>query len=224
MSRQKQSPNEKILIWKCDLKSCYRQFQLCPGSTHLVGYKFDNEYWYDTVLAMGSTSSAQICQKITDAIRYIFEQRFGDEVRNFLDDFFSAQVQSLAEESFSNLQILLQQLGVEESPEKACPPATQVVVLGILFDTVAKTISLTEEKQTELVQELQKWLDRKSCSLRQMQSLVGKLSFAAGVVRSGRVYMARLINNMRNKSTNNSVHIELSKDVENDIQRWLEHI
>lgn len=78
--RKKANPGQKILLWKRDLKSCYRQFQLCPGSVHLVGYKFQGKYWYDLVLAMGSTSSAQICQKITDMVRYIFENRYDDEV------------------------------------------------------------------------------------------------------------------------------------------------
>lgn len=224
IKHKKRNPEQRVLIWKRDLKSCYRQFQLCPGSVHLVGYKFDNQYWYDLVLAMGSSSSAQICQKITDLIRYIFENRYHDEVKNFLDDFFSAQVESEAEISFNNLKDLLRILGIEESLEKACPPNTRAVVLGILFDTITMTLSLTEEKMREIIYELQQWVNRTSCTLRQMQSLVGKLNFAAGVVRSGRIYMSRLINTLRNKEANTKGKIELSPENLNDVQWWLEHI
>lgn len=73
--KKKQHPNQKKISWKRDLKSCYRQFHLCPGSVHLVGYKFQEKYWYDLVLAMGSSSSADICQKITNLVRYIFQMR-----------------------------------------------------------------------------------------------------------------------------------------------------
>lgn len=222
--RKQENPTAKILLWKRDLKSCYRQFHLCPGSVHLVGYKFENKYWYDLVLAMGSSSSAQICQKITDLVRYIFENRYDDEVRNFLDDFFSASLEYTARESYENLGQLLKILGIEEGQDKACPPNTQMVVLGILFNTTTMTLSLTPEKMQELIAELAKWTNRTKCSLRQMQSLIGRLSFAAGVVRSGRVYMARLINTLRKRSRANTAPIQLSAENLNDVKWWLEHI
>lgn len=222
--RKQKHPNEKILLWKRDLKSCYRQFQLCPGSVHLVGYKFEEEYWYDLVLAMGSTSSAQICQKITNLVRYIFENRYDDEVRNFLDDFFSAQIESEAANSYQNLMKLLQTLGIEENLKKACPPAESMVVLGILFCTVSMTLSLSQEKTQEIIAELNAWKNRDSCSLKQMQSLVGKLSFAAGVVRSGRVFMSRLINMLRIKKNESINRLKLNDEARSDIQWWKEQI
>lgn len=222
--RRVEAPGEKILIWKRDLKSCYRQFQLCPGSVHLVGYRFRNQYYYDLVLAMGSSSSAQICQKITDMIRFIFENRYDDEVRNFLDDFFSAQIESKAEDSYVNMGLLLKRVGIEENVEKACSPKEKAIVLGVLFNTIDMTLSLTEEKMCEIVQELKLWRNRNSCSLRQMQSLVGKLSFAAGVVRSGRVYMSRLINCLRKTAPKIDGRIELTENTRNDVKWWLEHI
>lgn len=219
--RKKAFPGERILLWKRDLKSCYRQFQLCPGSVHLVGYKFKGQYWYDLVLAMGSSSSAQICQKITNMIKYIFENRYDDRVENFLDDFFSAQIETQAMQSYDNMNRLLKQLGVEESLDKACAPNEIMIVLGIQFNTVTLTLSLTQEKMTEIIQELRKWRNKTSCSLKQMQSLIGKLSFAAGVVRSGRIYMARLINSLRRKRSDRSDRIVLSEDM---LGWWLEYI
>lgn len=224
IKKKKQFPQEKVLLWKRDLKSCYRQFKLCPGSVHLVGYKFEEKYWYDLVLAMGSTSSAQICQKITNLIRFVFENRYDDEVRNFLDDFFSAQIETLAQQSYLNMKDVLGQAGIEENPEKACAPATSMIVLGILFDTETMTLRLTQEKSDELVEELLKWPGRTSCTLRQMQSLIGKLNFASGVVRSGRVYMARLINALRIKGKNSQSTLTLSTDNLNDVRWWIEQI
>lgn len=224
LNRKAANPDADVLIWKRDLKSCYRQFQLCPGSVHLVGYKFNNKYWYDLVLAMGSTSSAQICQKITDMVSFVFKERYDDELKNFLDDFFSANVEDGARASFESLKELLDTMGIEESPEKACPPATQMVVLGILFDTVTMKISLSEEKLIELTRELEQWRQKTTCSMRQMQSLVGKLNFASSVVRSGRIYMARLINLLRNKKSHWAGQLALSPENLNDIQWWIEHV
>lgn len=58
-----------------------------------------------------------------------------------------------------------------------------------------------------------------------MQSLVGKLNFASSVVRAGRVYMARLIETLKNKNSRNKfLKLELSDQVQSDIQWWQEHI
>lgn len=224
LKAKQDNPNQEVLIWKRDLKSCYRQFHLCPGSVHLVGYKINGKYWYDLVLAMGSSSSTQICQKITDMITDTFYNRFEGEVKNFLDNFFSAEVPDRAEYLYQKFQEWLELLGVEESFDKAVPPSTKVIVLGILFDTIKMMLSLPKEKKQELVRELHKWRNRKSCSLRQMQALVGKLNFASGVVRAGRVYMARLINTMRGRQKGDSSPIILSDTNLSDVQWWIEHI
>lgn len=157
--RKEQYPGKKILIWKRDLKSCFRQFMLCPGSVHLVGYKVNKQYWYDLVLAMGSSSSAHICQRITNLTRYVFENRYEDEVRNFLDDFFSAQMENMAWDSYNNLSKLLEQMGIEENLEKACPPTSEATVLGVLFNTILMTLSLTEDKTKDLTNELSSWAE-----------------------------------------------------------------
>lgn len=88
--RKKEKTGERVLLWKRDLKACYRQWSLCPGDVHLVGYKVNGKFYYDMVLAMGSSSSAQICQKITDLVSKIFQDMYEEEVKNFLDDFGSA--------------------------------------------------------------------------------------------------------------------------------------
>lgn len=145
-------------------------------------------------------------------------------MRNFLDDFFSAQIESRAVQSFRNMHILLKQIGIEESLEKACFPSEQMIVVGILFDTVTMKLSLTDEKMVEIIEELNKWENKTKCSLKQMQSLVGRLSFAAGVVCSGRVYMSRLINSLQKNVRDKTGQIQLTPENLNDVRWWLEHI
>lgn len=222
--KKKEQCDEKILLWKRDLKSCYRQWPLCPGSSHLVGYKVRGKYYYDRVLAMGSTSSAQICQRITTFIARIFHDITEQEVKNFLDDFGSASVESEAQNNFDEFGILLDRLGVEESKEKACPPATQMNFLGIWFDTESMTLRLADDKVEEIRGELREWLHKSSCSLIEMQSLIGKLNFASSVVRAGRVFMARLINTLKNKKSNQSCRINLGENIRSDIRWWIEHV
>ena len=41
------------LLYKRDLKKAYRQFPVDPRDYHLLGYTWDNQFYFDTVLTMG---------------------------------------------------------------------------------------------------------------------------------------------------------------------------
>ena len=41
------------LMFKKDLKRAYRQFPICPGDLHLVGFKWNGYLFADRVLPMG---------------------------------------------------------------------------------------------------------------------------------------------------------------------------
>ena len=55
---------------------------------------------------------------------------------------------------FHKLGWLLQDIGVWESEHKACPPSSLMVVLGIMFNTIDMTISISPEKVDEIQAEL----------------------------------------------------------------------
>ena len=93
----------------------------------------------------------------------------------------------LALKPFQEPGNLLVSCGIEESKEKACPPSTKMVFIGILFDTDDLTLSVTAEKVQEIL--VSTWLQKKSATLRELQSLVGKLNFI-----SGRVFICRILN------------------------------
>lgn len=74
------------LIFKKDLKKAYRQIPICPGDLHLVGFNWNNSLFVDRVLPMGLRSSAQICQRVTTAVCFIY-YKMGYMAINYLDDF-----------------------------------------------------------------------------------------------------------------------------------------
>ena len=61
--------------------------------------------------------------------------------------------------------------------------------MGFELDSMALIIRLLEEKLTELRQLIQTWVGRKSCSRKELESLVGKLGHAARVMTPGRTFM-----------------------------------
>ena len=71
------------LIYKCDLRKAYRQFYVDPFDFPLMGFQWNNCYYFDVVLPMGLRSAAMACQRITSAISYICSRR-GFDVVNYL--------------------------------------------------------------------------------------------------------------------------------------------
>ena len=73
-------------MFKRDLKRAYRQIPVDPGDIHVLGYKWDNKLYFDTALPMGLKSAALFCQRVTNFIRHILEDK-GVCTVNYLDDF-----------------------------------------------------------------------------------------------------------------------------------------
>ena len=65
---------------------------------------------------------------------------------NYIDDLIYCSLPFTISTSYQFLSDLLQDLGLDISLKKRCPPITKVVFLGILFDTVYRTISILDTK------------------------------------------------------------------------------
>ena len=65
--------------------------------------------------------------------------------------------------------------------------------IGILFNTEKMTIEVTQHRLNEIRILLRMWLDKEQASLKDIQSLIGKLNFVACCVKPGRIFISRLI-------------------------------
>ena len=71
---------------------------------------------------------------------------------------------------------LLQDLGLQVSKKKLVPPSTEVVCLGILINTVHKTISVPPEKLQEIKNMCNTWKDKKNMYQNTTSVLIGLTS------------------------------------------------
>ena len=95
-----------------------------------------------------------------------------------------------------------------------------MIYLGILFDTEVMTISIPEDKVVKLNEELSTWLSHSSFNKRQLQSLLGKLSYVTACVQPGKIFMNRLLNVLRS-FTSCKQRLPVNKEMRNDILWWL---
>ena len=208
----------KTRIFKRDLSKVYRQLWMDPSSIMYLGYWFEGKLYFDVTLSMGSRSAAYCCQRTTNAITYIYAQH-GFEDINYLDDLGAAESDERAEEAYDCLGWILDTIGIRESKHKASPPAYIAVFLGILFNTITMTMQITPDRLDEIKELLQQWMEMKSATLNQLQSLLGKLNFAASTVRAGRIFVSRLINAL--KEFPKKGQRKISKSMRKDIQWWI---
>lgn len=204
-------------LFKRDLKRAYRQIYLDPGDIHLLGYKWRGHIYFDRVLTMGLRSAAYICMRTTSAIRFMCLKNDID-ILNYLDDLAGCELPEKSKFAFNFLGELLKCCGIEESMEKATHPSTKMVFIGILFDTENLTISIDENRLSEIIDLVTVWLDKCSCSKKELQSLLGKLNYVSQCVRPGRLFVSRLLNWLREISDIDTVSIP--EDFKLDLLWW----
>ena len=179
-------------LFKKDLKKAFRQIFIDPKDYGKVVFKFKGGLYFDSVLSMGLRSSAFICQRVTNAITYMMFQ-VGVAILNYLDDLAGAETPERAHIAYSLFDSVLRKAGFVESQHKACPPSTKMVFVGVLFNTEKMTLEIAPERLKEIQSLVASWLTRKTASLKELQSLLGKLSFVCSCVRPGRVFVQRLL-------------------------------
>ena len=180
------------LLFKTDLRRFYRQINICPSNLNLVSFVWKKHIFCDTVLSMGCRSSAYIAQRFSNAITFMLF-KVGIYILNYIDDLASAETKEKAFCAFLTLQEILKKCGIEEAVKKACPPSTIMTFIGILFNTEKMTIEVTPQRLNEIRILLRIWLDKEQASLKEIQSLIGKLNFVACCVRPGHIFISRLI-------------------------------
>ncbi|CAC5376459.1 unnamed protein product [Mytilus coruscus] len=168
---------------------------------------------------MGLRSAAHICQRVTNAVAFMFRQ-MGFDIVNYLDDFAGVESVDRADKAYIELKRLLDSCGLEESFHKSVSPSTRMEFLGIICDTSKLLLQIPDDKLKDIQEILHFWTNKRSAKLRDIQSLVGKLNFMASCVRPGRVFMSRLLNWLRS-AYDQTGYIVVPSYVQKDIFWWV---
>ena len=150
-------------LYEHDLRKAYRQFPVNPKDYPFLGYTWNKQFYFDTVLTMGLRSAAMACQRSTAAVAWVASQQ-GRVVFNYLDDFIGVSPAFRAQTNFQALSDLLSSLGLHESSEKACPPSPVMICLGVELNTDAITLSVSPGRLCELEQLLEQWIHKRTAT------------------------------------------------------------
>ena len=215
-----------VFLAKIDIKSAYRSVPISPSNYCCTGLKWkfhgDSHFSYliDTRLPFGAKRAPGIFHRITQSIRRMMLRRGFTGIIVYLDDFLVVgKTKQECKEAYDTLCQLLQDLGFTLSAHKLVPPCQRLVFLGIVLDSLALTLSIPQNKLSEIKDKVKSFLCRQRATKRQLQSLAGKLNWAAKVVYGGRTFLRRILD-MMNQLEESTSKRRLTLEFHRDLLWW----
>jgi hypothetical protein len=198
VARLQAETGEEILLCKADLAQAYRCFPIRPQDWWLVGFSWKDLFYHHKRLNFGCRSSPAHFARLSVAICWAVAPLLptGSAVVAYLDDFIIIGAASVIWEARRVLLELIRSWGLPVNERKLLEegtPASSHIVLGIVVDCQKMELRIDAQRMLDIRAELDAWATRASCSKKQLQSLVGVLSFAARCVRPGRLHLRRMI-------------------------------
>ena len=209
------------MLAKLDLESAYRVVPVHPQDRLLLGMKWDGKVYIDSALPFGLRSAPKIFTALADTLLWIMINQGIRAVLHYLDDYLFLGSPKTTECAVA-LQLALclcKRLGVPVADRKVEGLDTSLVFLGIQLDTVCGELRLPREKLTRLKVAIQQWQQKKSCTKRELLSIIGQLQHACKVVRPGRTILRRMID-LSTKAKEMHRHLRLNAAFRSDLQWW----
>ncbi len=195
---------------KTDIKKAFRLIPISPKQYHLLCIRWEDVYFFDKTLPMGCRSSCKIFQSFSDALKFIASSKGIQWLINYLDDFlFVAATKQKCLEALRKFRAICAFIGVPLAIDKTFLPSQIMIFLGLEYDSIAEVIRLPADKLARCREGIKRLLgypspnqsscsskSKKSskvlCTLRELQSILGLLSFACSVIVPGRAFLRRL--------------------------------
>ena len=203
----------------------FRLIPLHPSQYHLTGFKWKNEYYFDRCLPQGCSSSCKIFEKFSTAIAWLLKTKLNVKnlVKVIVDFLFIAGNSEMCGEYLGKFLALCCELKIPTAPHKTFWPCNIIVFLGIELNSITVTALLPQEKITVYSQCIKETLGKKNITLRELNSLIGKLQFATSVVLPGRAFLRRM-HDLIIGITKPYYFVRLYHEVKQDLQTWLDFL
>ena len=107
---------------KTDIKSAFRIVPVNPHDYHLLGFKWNEQFYYDRMLPMGLSIGCQIFETLSTSIQWMSQTKLGiNHMLHILDDFLIIEkTERNCKRQLQQFKMLCSELhvGVPLSPEK----------------------------------------------------------------------------------------------------------
>ena len=184
-------------LWKSDLERAYRQLRVDPLDYPLLGIQYKGQTYIDICPSFGCRCSGAAQQRVSNALSYIMASQ-GQCLLAYVDDFAGiAQTCQQTLKGLAAFEETCEKLGLKLAPGKTAFPSTSMQWLGFHFDTIDMSITIPEQKLTDLLEEAERWMTKTHASRNEYQSLAGKLNHVNNVIAPARKFMGRILAALR---------------------------
>jgi len=179
---------------KLDLSNCFLSFPLHPSALPHFIFRFDGQLYQFTRLPFGLSSAPYICTQLLSVVAFRLRcAGIAAHVR-YLDDFLLIETSRAdSQRALDIAQASITAFGLVVNPDKTEGPAQRLAFLGVQLDSAAQTLACTPERVTELLTLLRAAAHGIHIRLSELDTLVGKLQFAAQVLPGFRPFTRRMI-------------------------------
>ncbi len=169
----------------------------------------------------GSVILPKIFSAVADMIAWALHCSGIQHQIHYLDDFlfFGAPNTDEGQKALDIVLRVLAWLRVLVASHKTESPATAITYLGILIDTESFELRLPDEKIQHLMTLLNTWSMKRSCTRKDLESLLGHLSHAASIIRPGRTFLRQLFSLLQVAKAPNHF-IRLNATAKADLAWW----
>ena len=212
------SSGSGTVMAKFDIQSAYRIVPVHPEDRPLLGMRWRGHLYIDTALPFGLRSAPKVFNALADGLAWGLSGR-GIKVLHYLDDFLLVGKPEECDQALSGSLTYCAKLGVPIAEQKTEGPVAKLVFLGIELDATNGLVRLPMEKLRRLKQEIGSWAQRRSCTKRELLSLIGRLQHACCIVKPGRSFLRRMIT-LSTVARELHHRIRLNRGFRSDLQWW----
>jgi hypothetical protein len=203
-------------LYSMDISRAYAQLRVDPLDWPLLGLRWNQELYFHLSVPFGCRTGSKFCMDTMEAVCFILKQ-LGDTWKVYVDDFIGLKKRLVdAHLAFQNGKQTLADLGIDRSVHKDSGPGTKLKWIGVVFDTVAMSISIPPEKLKDTLALVRDWLDKNQASKKMLQSILGKLFHISKCCKPARLFLNRMLDLLR--AAPNKGYIRITSDFKKDLQ------
>ena len=196
---------KKAKFCKNDWSNAYKNVRITKDEVWMQGFKWLEKYFFELCLVFGGISSAGLYDRLAKVILWI-ALTIADFPHHLcvqhLDDVCAASpaMSGTIEKFYETYREVCLEVGVEladpNDPDKAFPPCTNGIVLGICYDTEEGANGswyLREDKMTDIILMLDKAIEGEESSQKFIKSLCGKLIHLRCLIYNSKFKLGQII-------------------------------
>ena len=159
-----------------DLKDAYFSVNINQESRKFFRFRFDDILYQFIGLPQGYKDSPRIFTKIMVPVLKRLRAK-GHKLVGYIDDFcVKADTKENCKVSLVETSQLFDSLGFTVHPEKSqFNPSNRIIFLGFVLDSIKMEVSISDEKATETIERIDKFLKEEEVTIRQFAQIIGTL-------------------------------------------------